>query len=151
LVGSLTCPSEAHEGADSFLSFVAGNLLGGSSTEVNFPTFVLGPCEKPGRLGALAHFEVVEEIGRGGMGVVFRGLDTRLNRAVAVKVMQARLAAAPHAREGFLREARAAARVAHEHVVTIHDVGESDGVPFLVMEYVKGRSLSQLLASGPLP
>jgi serine/threonine protein kinase len=150
LVGSsLACELEAHDGG-SFLSFVAGNLLGGSSTEINFPTFVLSPCEKPGRLGALAHFEVIEELGRGGMGVVFRGLDTRLNRPVAVKVMQSRLAAAPNARQGFLREARAAARVAHENVVTIHAVDEADGVPFLVMEHVQGRSLAQMLAAGPL-
>src|SRR5262249_11527810 len=105
---------------------------------------------RPDALGRLAHYEVQEIIGYGGMGVVLKAFDERLERTVAVKVLAAPLAAEPAAREGFLREARAVAAIRDEHVIDIHAVDEDNGVPYLVMGYVAGGSLqARLDRSGP--
>ncbi|HYV10852.1 MAG TPA: protein kinase [Pyrinomonadaceae bacterium] len=85
-------------------------------------------------------YRLDSEIGRGGMGTVFRATDLELQREVAVKLLSAQNS---DSRERLLREARAAAALNHPHIVTIHDVGEIDGFPFLVMEYVSGPRLSQ--------
>jgi tetratricopeptide (TPR) repeat protein len=85
------------------------------------------------------------------MGVVFKALDPGLNRVVAIKLLTPALATSPRARGRFLREARAAAAVCHEHVVTIHAVDEAGGTPYLVMQYVAGRSLQEKIdREGPL-
>lgn len=111
----------------------------------------LGPTDHPGALGAIGPYPVLEVVGRGGMGVVFRALDRSLNRIIAVKVLAPQWAANGTARQRFLREARAAAAVAHEHVVNIHAVDESNGLPYLVMEYVPGMSLQERIdRDGPL-
>src|SRR5262249_39564649 len=80
----------------------------------------LSPSETPGSLGRLGHYEILEVIGRGGMGIVLRALDGKLQRVVAIKVMAAQLATNATARRRFTREAQAAAAVSHDHVVTIH-------------------------------
>src|SRR5262249_48462580 len=90
-------------------------------------------------------FEILDMIGRGGMGVVLRARDTRVERIVAIKVMAPELAASGTARQRFLREARTAAAVHHANVVAIHNVGEVNHIPFLVMQYVPGLSLQQRL------
>jgi WD40 repeat protein len=111
----------------------------------------LTPSEQPGRLGRFGPYEVLEVLGHGGMGIVLKGLDTALNRLVAIKVLAPQLAASGAARKRFAREARAAAAIAHEHVVTIHAVDTANGLPYLVMEYVPGLSLQQRLdRDGPL-
>ncbi|HEY7423356.1 MAG TPA: protein kinase [Gemmataceae bacterium] len=111
----------------------------------------LDPPAKPRQLGKLDHYEIIEVIGRGGMGIVFKALDPTLHRIVAVKVMVPQLATLPVARQRFLREARAAAAVCHEHVVTIHAVAEVKGLPYLVMQFVAGMSLQDRLERrGPL-
>jgi eukaryotic-like serine/threonine-protein kinase len=108
------------------------------------PFAFLGPPGGPGSLGRLDHYEVLEEIGRGGMGVVFKARDTRLERIVALKVLAPHLAANATARQRFFREARAAAAVRDEHVVTIHEVSaESGPVPYLVMEFIAGTTLEK--------
>jgi serine/threonine-protein kinase len=90
-------------------------------------------------------------LGRGGMAVVLKAVDPALNRTVAIKVLAAHLASCGAARQRFLREARAAAAVVHEHVVAVHAVDEVGGLPYLVMEYVPGRSLQERLdRQGPL-
>jgi hypothetical protein len=110
----------------------------------------LQQSDKPDSLGRLAHYEVLEVIGRGGMGIVLRAFDEKLHRVVAIKVMAPLLAATSPPRKRFLREARAAAQVRHEHVVDIHAV-EEQPIPHLVMEYVPGESLQQRLDRiGPL-
>lgn len=101
----------------------------------------LGRSDNPRHLGRLGGYEILELIGRGGMGIVFKGRDRKLERLVAVKVLSPELASSATARKRFLREAQAAAAVTHEHVVTIHAVDEVDGTPFLVMEYIVGVSL----------
>jgi WD40 repeat protein len=106
---------------------------------------------KPGMPGRLGHYDILEVVGRGGMGVVLRAFDHVLHRIVAVKVLAPALAASAVARKRFIREARAAAGVNHDHAVTIHAVEEEGPIPYLVMQFVAGRSLQQKLdADGAL-
>jgi serine/threonine protein kinase len=108
------------------------------------PLTFLAPPVKPRQLGKLDQYEIIEIIGRGGMGIVFKALDPDLHRIVAIKVMAPQLAAVPSARGRFLREARATAAVCHEHVITIHAV-EPKRLPYLVMQFVSGVSLQDRL------
>jgi serine/threonine protein kinase len=112
----------------------------------------LKPSDKPGVLGCLDCYEVTEAIGRGGMGLVLKALDPSLNRYVAIKLLAPQLATSAAARKRFAREARAAAAVSHEHVVSIYAVDEiEEGLPYLVMEWVPGPSLQERLdGNGPL-
>jgi serine/threonine protein kinase len=97
-------------------------------------------------------YAVGETLGRGGMGEVRAGRDVRLERDVAIKLLSPEVAARPKTRERFEAEARAAARLTHANVVLVYDSGEHDGVPFLVMERLPGRTLADELAEeGPLP
>src|SRR5262245_41637868 len=117
----------------------------------DIPLDFLDAPEKPGQLGRLGHYEVLEVLGQGGMGVVLQAFDQTLHRLVAIKVMAPQLATSATARKRFTREARAAAAVRHEHIIDIHAVDESNGLPYLVMEYVSGASLQQRLDhTGPL-
>ncbi|NLS91781.1 MAG: serine/threonine protein kinase [Planctomycetaceae bacterium] len=112
----------------------------------------LEPCDVPGRLGRLGTYEVIDVIGRGGMGVVLRAHDSKLNRVVAVKVLSPEFALNPTARKRFLREAKAGAAVSHPHVVSIHAVEEAATTPYLVMEYIHGQSLQEKIERiGALP
>ncbi len=111
----------------------------------------LGPPTKPGSIGRLGHYEIEGIVGRGGMGVVLRALDEKLNRIVAVKVLGPQYATNASARKRFDREARAAAAVSHDHIVPIFHVDEINGVPFLVMPLIVGKSVQERLdQSGPL-
>jgi serine/threonine protein kinase len=107
------------------------------------PLDFLDPCSAPDRLGLLAHYEILDIVGRGGMGTVLRAVDGKLNRVVAIKVLAPLLAANAMARQRFQREAQAAAAVGHHHVVAIYAVDEFNGLPYLVMEYISGSSLQQ--------
>src|SRR5436309_3564642 len=89
-------------------------------------------------------------LGRGGMGEVYRAIDTRLDRAVAIKVLPAEVADSTARRERFEREARAISRLNHPHICSLHDVGEYQGAPFLVMEYLEGETLDRRLIRGAL-
>ena len=93
----------------------------------------------------LAHYRVMKQLGRGGMGVVLQAEDEQLRRVVAMKVMRRDYASNPEARSRFLREARAAAAIRHDNIVTIYQVGEDQGIPFLAMEFLKGKSLDDWL------
>ena len=118
--------------------------------EVEHSLSFLQPSEKSESLGRLGHYEILELIGRGGMGIVLRAFDDKLHRVVAIKVIAPQLAASSPPRKRFLREARAAAAIRHEHVVDIHAV-EEEPIPYLVMEYVPGENLQQKLDRvGPL-
>jgi serine/threonine protein kinase len=111
----------------------------------------LTPSEHPEHLGRLGDYEVIGWLGRGGMGVVYKGADVSLNRSVAIKVLAPQWSADSGARKRFTREARATAAISHPHVITIYAVGEWHGRPYLVMEYVTGVSLQQRLNEvGPL-
>jgi len=100
------------------------------------------------RLGA---YQVLQLIGSGGMGEVYSAQDTRLDRTVAIKVLPAATAADPQRRERFRREARAISRLNHPHICTLHDVGEQNGLDFLVMEHLQGETLAERLVRGALP
>jgi len=100
----------------------------------------------------LGPFEILNPLGAGGMGEVYRARDTRLDRTVAIKLLPSELLSAPGRRiERFRREARAIARITHQHICTLHDVGEDGPAIFLVMEYVEGVTLAARLEDGPLP
>jgi len=95
-------------------------------------------------------YRLQEVVGRGGMGEVWSATDLRLDRLVAVKLLNAQMASEPSVRERFDFEARSAARLTHPNVVLVYDSGEEDGTPFLVMELLPGRTLADELTAGPL-
>src|SRR5579863_1008704 len=103
----------------------------------------------PGR--RLGPFEILSAIGAGGMGEVYRARDTRLDRIVAIKVLPAHLADRSELRERFEREARTIASLNHPHICTLFDIGQQDGIDYLVMEYLEGETVAQRLVKGPLP
>src|SRR5262249_13584006 len=98
----------------------------------------LNPPEQPDEIGRLGGYRILKVLGKGGMGVVFLAHDPDLDRTVAVKVMLPKVAANPSAKARFLREARAAAKLRNDHIVTIYEVGEDRGVPYLAMELLDG-------------
>ena len=103
--------------------------------------------DKPSRadsLGRLGHYEILQVLGKGGFGIVFRAFDETLQRVVAIKVLNAQIAATSPARKRFLREARSSAKVRHEHVVQVYAV-EEQPLPYLVMEFLRGESLAKRL------
>ena len=107
----------------------------------------------PGKLvgQTISHYRVLEKIGAGGMGVVYRARDKRLNRDVAVKVLPADSLTDEAARKRFRKEAQALSQLNHPHIATVHDFDMQDGTDFLVMEYVAGKTLSEKLTGGPFP
>lgn len=110
----------------------------------------LQPSTKPGSLGVLGHYEVLQLLGQGGFGIVFKAFDEKLHRHVAIKVLSPQMAATSPPRKRFSREAKAAAKIKHENIVQVYGVDEQP-LPYLVMEYVEGQTLGQKLdGSGPL-
>jgi predicted Ser/Thr protein kinase len=98
----------------------------------------------------LKHYRFDSLLGQGGMGVVYRCLDTRLDRAVALKILAPDLTADPERRKRFLREARAAARISHPAIAQVYDVDEHDGTTFIAMELVEGRTIRELIQNREL-
>src|SRR5262245_44561898 len=144
-------PSPAQADVSTSQSVVAdaGLTRQQSASDVNRLSLgFLDPSRAPDELGWLAQYRVLKQLGAGGMGVVLLAEDTLLQRQVALKVMQPALAADRACRDRFLREARAAAALTHDHVVTIHHVGEANGAPFLAMQLLQGKSLDAYLAGG---
>ncbi|HEX5271896.1 MAG TPA: bifunctional serine/threonine-protein kinase/formylglycine-generating enzyme family protein, partial [Gemmataceae bacterium] len=122
-------------------SQTAGGNNGSADDE---PLTFLAPPTRPDSLGRIGHYEVLQVLGRGGFGIVFRAFDEMLQRVVALKVMAPQLAATSPARKRFLREARSSAQVRHENVVQVYEVAEQP-LPYLAMEFIPGETLQQRL------
>ena len=119
--------------------------------ELSFTRTTPSPASGPGP-GMIVggKYRLLGELGRGGMGLVFKAEDIQLRRTVAVKFLSPFLAGDTEHRSRFLREARTASALNHPHICVIHEIGEDDGRPFIAMEYVTGRSLREILAVGPM-
>ncbi len=117
---------------------------GDEHDEIDVRSFLVPP-QGEGELGRLGQYRVLKELGRGGMGMVLYAEDSHLRRMAALKIMLPKFARDAHARDRFLREARAAAKLQHDNVVTIYQVGEENKIPFIAMEFLKGVPLDQYL------
>ncbi len=124
-------------------TFVTPNDLKVQPLETRFA--YMAPPVSPDEIGWLGGYRVLKPLDRGGMGIVFQGEDPQLKRFVALKVMKSEYASDPAARKRYLREAQAIAALRHDHIVTIYQVGEQSGMPFLAMELLKGESLDARL------
>jgi eukaryotic-like serine/threonine-protein kinase len=119
-----------------------------AATAPTLPQTAADPVPPPDSFG---DYEILEELGRGGMGVVYRARQKSLGRLVAIKMMREARLSNDSDRGRFTAEAEAAARLKHPSIVTVYEVGHHAGLPYIVMEYVEGRTLGQALADGPLP
>ena len=93
----------------------------------------------------LGHYRIVEKLGEGGMGVVYKAQDLHLDRLVALKVLPPDKLADPERRRRFMQEAKAASALNHPHIITIYDIASDGGVDFIAMEYVAGKTLDQVI------
>src|SRR4051794_10961268 len=93
----------------------------------------------------LGHFRIEAKLGEGGMGVVYRATDTHLDRLVAIKVIRQETVADGDRKERFVHEAKSASALNHPNIIHIYEINEVNGISFIVMEYVKGRTLDQLI------
>src|SRR5215204_6897705 len=99
----------------------------------------------------VSHYRLLDCLGEGGMGVVYRAEDVRLGREVAVKLLRTDASAPADWMPRFEREARLASSLQHPHICTIHELGEHDGQPFIAMERLEGKTIRQLIEAGPIP
>src|ERR687890_1723317 len=98
----------------------------------------------------VAHYRVMEPLGAGGMGAVYKAYDEKLHRVVALKLLPPEYTSHEDRRRRFLQEARAASALNHPHILTVYEFGEDGGHPYMAMEYVEGETLRQKIAAGPL-
>ncbi|MEZ6139168.1 MAG: protein kinase [Zavarzinella sp.] len=106
---------------------------------------IFDPPVVEGEVGVLGPYRIIKELGHGGMGAVYATLDTRLDRKLALKIMLPEYASNSSAKERFIREARAAAKIKHDNIVTIYEADERNGIPYIAMEYLEGYPLDEYL------
>ncbi len=149
-----TCPKCRHENPDGtrFCGNCAAQLSPQGTPEVSATKTLETPVQvmKPGTVIA-GKYRIVEEIGQGGMGIVYKAEDLKLKRTVALKFLPVHLMNSPELRERFLLEAQAAAALNHPNICVIYEVGESGEHPYIAMEFVEGKTLREKLKKGPLP
>ena len=138
------CPPRPGHGPTQALSAPDAGHESSEPADDEVPLGFLAPPTRPDSLGRIGHYEVLQVLGQGGFGIVFRAFDDVLQRVVAVKVLAPQMAATSPARKRFLREARSSAQVRHENVVQVYEVGEQP-LPYLVMEFIPGETLQQRL------
>jgi serine/threonine protein kinase len=105
---------------------------------------------KPLPVKTIAHYRIVAPIGAGGMGAVYKAYDNKLQRTVALKLLPSEYVSQQDRRRRFFQEARAASALSHPHILTIYEVGEDNGTPYIAMEYVEGQTLRQKIKSNGL-
>jgi tetratricopeptide (TPR) repeat protein/predicted Ser/Thr protein kinase len=153
---SIQCPKcFTYNSTDTLYCSKCGSPLGISRETISYPTPGKPPSDesiqfKPGDLFG-RRYRIIEEIGRGGMGKVYKAEDTELNITVALKIILPKYASLPSFIEGFKRETLTARAISHENVIRIHDIGEADNIKYISMDYIKGQNLRELIrASGSL-
>ncbi len=111
----------------------------------------LAPPQKPGELGRFAHYRIFHLLGTGGMSLVFLAEDVRYHRKIALKVLKPEFVSDEDARPRFVREAQLTAKIKHDHIITIHEVGQVGDLPFIAMEYFDGVMLAEWMEANPHP
>lgn len=150
--GGAVCPSCHAPVSERVLGGLCPRCVSGWMLQSSPPAPLRGGGTASGLpVSRLGDYELLEEIGRGGMGVVYRARQASLDRVVALKLMHAELSEDREHAARFLREARTAASLRHPGIVAIYDLGRLEGVPFFTMELVEGSSLDSLVADGPVP
>jgi serine/threonine protein kinase len=133
----------AHEEAGSgFLAGAAGGIFGLTASEI---------AVRPQLNESIAHYKLLEQIGRGGMGVVYKAEDTRLRRFVALKFLPDEVSESAQALARFRREAEAAAALNHPNICTLYDIGEENSRAYIALEFLEGKTLDQVIRAGPIP
>jgi TolB-like protein/Tfp pilus assembly protein PilF/predicted Ser/Thr protein kinase len=147
----MKCPKCQHENPDD--TRFCGNC-GGSldpAEGVSLTKTLITPEERLTEGDTVAaRYTIIEELGRGGMGVVYKAEDTKLRRTVALKFVPPELTHVPEVKDRFMREAQAAAALDHPNICTVYEFGEDDGANFISMAYIEGQSLKQKIEAGPL-
>ena len=147
------CPKCGIENPDTakFCSECATPLPSAEGTSVLQTKTLVSPKESLQKGSTVAgRYTIIEEVGRGGMGVVYKAEDTKLKRTVALKFLPPELTHVPEIRDRFTREAQAAAALDHPNICTVHEFDEAEGKPFISMAYIEGQSLRKKIESGPL-
>ena len=148
---AIKCPKCQHENPEDTLycGKCAGPLKSAEGISVT-KTFMM-PADKLQKGSTLAgRYNIIEELGRGGMGVVYKAEDTKLRRTVALKFLPPELTHIPEVKERFMREAQAAAALDHPNICTVYEFDEAEETTFISMAYVEGQSLKKKIESGPL-
>ncbi len=142
LRGEVESLLQAHQQADGFLAAQMAGVAAEFAAQPQLPSLVGHH---------LNHYEILAPLGKGGMGEVYQARDHRLDRTVALKILPADVARHAERQRRFVREAKAASALNHPHIATIHEIGEADGIHFIVMEYVAGQTLAARINGAPLP
>jgi serine/threonine protein kinase len=145
------CPKCQHENPDDTLFCGKCGTPLKSAEEISITKTLITPTEKLQKGSTIAgRYQILEELGRGGMGVVYKAKDTKLKRTVALKFLPPELTHIPNVKDRFMREAQAAAALDHPNICTVYEFDETEEKTFISMAYIEGRSLRKKIESGPL-